>query len=432
VPGPSTVWSIVLSFSTARSTVTSTVRSGLNGRSGRIAAQAGVLLAVVGGTVAYTGHSSTLTLLVDGRLREVRADARNVRALLADQQVPVSDLDLVSPSLDSPVADGEQVVVRFARPLTVTVDGVPHTYWTTELTLDAALRSLGIRADGARLSASRSLPLGRSGLALDLSTPKSVSVATDGSTRRMVTTAATVADLLAEQRIVLGPLDTVSPVPVAPVVDGLVVAVTRIEHRQVTALEPIRAPLTQVSAPTLSAGKRVLVSAGTPGARRTVYDVTLTNGKEAGRDVVTSVISSQPVPGVVKVGAAPKATPAPDPTPTTDPGPTSAPSGSSSPPSPSAAPSSPPTTAAPSTSTGTKADSLNWAALARCESGGNPRAVNPSGYYGLYQFSLATWHSVGGTGNPINASPAEQLKRAKILYNKAGAGQWSCGHHLFD
>ena len=29
----------------------------------------------------------------------------------------------------------------------------------------------------------------------------------------------------------------------------------------------------------------------------------------------------------------------------------------------------------------------NWAGLAACESGGNPNAVNPAGFYGLYQFS---------------------------------------------
>ena len=48
-----------------------------------------------------------------------------------------------------------------------------------------------------------------------------------------------------------------------------------------------------------------------------------------------------------------------------------------------------------------EADGLNWAALARCESGGNPNAYNPAGpYYGLYQFLASTWHSVGGTGVP--------------------------------
>ena len=78
------------------------------------------------------------------------------------------------------------------------------------------------------------------------------------------------------------------------------------------------------------------------------------------------------------------------------------------------------------------ADGLNWAALAKCESGGNPRAVNPAGYYGLYQFSLSTWHSVGGAGNPIDASPAEQTARAQALYARGGASQWGCGRHLSD
>jgi hypothetical protein len=77
-------------------------------------------------------------------------------------------------------------------------------------------------------------------------------------------------------------------------------------------------------------------------------------------------------------------------------------------------------------------DSLNWPALAQCESGGNPKAVNSAGYYGLYQFSLSTWRSVGGTGNPIDASASEQTYRAKLLYQKSGAGQWGCGDELFS
>ena len=55
--------------------------------------------------------------------------------------------------------------------------------------------------------------------------------------------------------------------------------------------------------------------------------------------------------------------------------------------------------------------SLNWAALARCESGGDPRLVDGP-YYGLYQFTIGTWRSVGGRGLPSNASPAEQTHRA--------------------
>jgi len=85
-----------------------------------------------------------------------------------------------------------------------------------------------------------------------------------------------------------------------------------------------------------------------------------------------------------------------------------------------------------SSATGTNADGRNWAALARCESGGNPRAVSSTGKYrGLYQFSVTTWRSVGGVGDPIEASPAEQTYRAKLLYSRSGPGQWPvCGKYL--
>jgi hypothetical protein len=69
------------------------------------------------------------------------------------------------------------------------------------------------------------------------------------------------------------------------------------------------------------------------------------------------------------------------------------------------------------------------AAIAACESGGNPQAIGGGGQYrGLFQFDLATWQSVGGQGDPAAASVAEQVKRAEILYAQAGAGQWPvCG-----
>jgi Transglycosylase-like domain len=69
------------------------------------------------------------------------------------------------------------------------------------------------------------------------------------------------------------------------------------------------------------------------------------------------------------------------------------------------------------------------AAIAACESGGNPRAVSADGqYHGLFQFSQATWNAAGGRGDPAAASVAEQVKRAEILYAQAGPGQWPvCG-----
>lgn len=45
-------------------------------------------------------------------------------------------------------------------------------------------------------------------------------------------------------------------------------------------------------------------------------------------------------------------------------------------------------------------------------------------FYGAYQFDLPTWRSVGGTGNPALAAPAEQDARAWRLYQSRGLQPW--------
>lgn len=66
-----------------------------------------------------------------------------------------------------------------------------------------------------------------------------------------------------------------------------------------------------------------------------------------------------------------------------------------------------------------------WGALARCESGGNPGAHSSTGkYHGAFQFSLATWQSLGYGGDPHNYPFEVQLEAAKKLQARSGWGQW--------
>lgn len=68
--------------------------------------------------------------------------------------------------------------------------------------------------------------------------------------------------------------------------------------------------------------------------------------------------------------------------------------------------------------------------IAQCESGGNPRAISPGGAYrGKYQFSISTWNSVGGRGDPAQATEYEQDRRAEILYKTGGPGHWPVCQH---
>ena len=68
----------------------------------------------------------------------------------------------------------------------------------------------------------------------------------------------------------------------------------------------------------------------------------------------------------------------------------------------------------------------DWHRLRVCESGNNYSINTGNGHYGAYQFDLATWRSVGGSGFPYQASPGEQDARALILYRMRGWQPWQC------
>jgi resuscitation-promoting factor RpfE len=74
------------------------------------------------------------------------------------------------------------------------------------------------------------------------------------------------------------------------------------------------------------------------------------------------------------------------------------------------------------------ADSVNWDAVAACESGGNWSINTGNGYYGGLQFTMGTWQSHGGSGSPHSASREEQIRVAENVLQNQGIGAWpSCG-----
>jgi hypothetical protein len=168
---------------------------------------------------------------------------------------------------------------------------------------------------------------------------------------------------------------------------GDVVRLTQVVKERKSKRERVRPGTVEVPTTKLEPGHRKVVREGRAGVRKVVAVKTFHNGEAVKYRVVKRKVVKDPRPRRVLVGRQAYAV--------------------------------------------TGADGLNWGALANCESGGNPRAVNPAGYYGLYQFDVGTWRSVGGSGIPTNASAGEQTYRAKLLYKQRGRSPWpNCGRLL--
>ncbi|MEV4708837.1 transglycosylase family protein [Actinoplanes sp. NPDC049316] len=75
--------------------------------------------------------------------------------------------------------------------------------------------------------------------------------------------------------------------------------------------------------------------------------------------------------------------------------------------------------------------SVNWDAVAQCESGGNWSINTGNGYYGGLQFSRSTWKAYGGTkyaSTANKASRSQQIRIAEKVLDGQGIGAWPvCG-----
>nr|WP_237500096.1 resuscitation-promoting factor [Streptomyces sp. SID8379] len=356
----------------------------------RLVPQALVVAFLAGGTSAFVANDKAIELTVDGKERTLHTFADDVTELLADEGVDIGAHDLVAPAVGTALASGDEVAVHYGRPVQLTLDGQRRKVWTTAHTVDGALRQLGVRAEGAYVSTSRSHRIERHGLDLDVRTERSVTVMADGHRRTIRTNAATVREAIDEAGITLRGQDTTSVPQSSFPRDGQTVTVMRVTGSRETREESIPYATERTPDPTLFRGTEVVEQAGEEGMKRVTYELRTVNGVKQKPRRVKSEMVREPRTRQVKVG----------------------------------------TKAMPTSVAG--ADSLNWSGLAACESGGRPGATDATGTYGgLYQFDTQTWQSLGGSGRPQDAAASEQTYRAKKLYVRRGASPWPhCGPRL--
>ena len=358
-----------------------------------------VAIAVAASAAGYASMRKSVTLAVDGHQKQVSALGGTVGDVLASQGIHVGPHDVVVPSANTPLSDGEHIAVRYGRPLDLTVDGQDHTYWVTATDVAAALQQLGLHFSNADLSTSRSAGISRQGLDLSVVTPKQIVIQVGrGKPEHKSVASMTVVQTLHQLGIHVDKDDIVKPGLGATVHDGDKIVVTRVSTATKTVTEPIDNQTITRSAPNMFRGHSTTVQSGHPGSRRVVYRIVYKNGRVASRKVVHSTVARQPAPAIVKVGT--KTAPAPAP--------------------------------APAPAANYASGSTVWDELAQCESGGNWAANTGNGYYGGLQFTLSTWQAYGGSGYPNQASRETQIAIAtKVRDANGGYGSWpACSQQL--
>ena len=350
-----------------------------------------VVLAIAGSTWGYSALSKTVTLSVDGKDEQVTAFGGTVGDVLQSEGIHVSSRDVVAPSPDEAIDDGSKITVQYARPFRIAVDGSrPHTFWVTATTVSRALAQVGDSYRGADLSVSRGGSIDRSGMTVQVVTPKTLHVKLGA--HRMVkrtVTALTVGGALRELGVKVDRADELKPGRGHELEDGDRVVLTnvRVVKKHVSG-EVLGYSTVHRDDASLTQGDTMVARAGRTGLRDVTYRLVYRNGELAGRSILSQHVVRQPVDEVVKVGT--KAPPV-----------------------------------APKPVADFAGGSTVWDQIAQCESGGNWAANTGNGYYGGLQFNVGTWQSYGGTGLPSSASRETQIAIAtKVRDASGGYGAW--------
>ena len=373
-----------------------------------ISVAAATALLVAGTAAAAVGTSYRhVTVEVDGVPHDVSGFFTTAGDALSTAGVSVGAHDLVAPASDQRVASGDTVVVRTATEYDVTVDGNQTTAWSTAPSISGVLAALP--ASASSMAADRSYTRAEMPVA---ETGETIHVIADGTTTDIVASSSEGTTAILEKAgVSAGPIDRVTlenkdgetTLRVARVVRGTVSTTTEIpyetEEREDAEAEE---------------GTEKIVQEGVAGSEVTeAYQETIDGNVTV--SAVLSTTRTEPTKRVVSKGTKAKKT---------EDTPASSSSGAAS----SGSSSSGSSAAAPAAVSGD--DAAIWAAIAQCESGGNPSINTGNGYYGMYQFSLPTWRSVGGSGLPSDASVEEQTMRARMLQQRSGWGQWGCAYRL--
>ena len=406
----------------------------LKNRKVQIAAQAVVITGLVGGTGAVVTMNKPVTLEVNGQAEEIRTFGGTVGDILDSHEIDVDKRDQVKPGVGTKVDRDMTITVNTAKKVALSVDGKETNEWTNANTVGQALADLGVDAKGADLNAKASQRLKEEGNDIDVTTSKDLTVVADGKDHKVSAAVGTAKEALKDTGVKLDKDDFLSVPMSAEVSDGQVLTVNRVKNDTVKDKQAIKAKVETKKSDSLYEGETKVETEGKDGEKQVTYKVKTINGEEVKKEKKDEKVLSEPKTKVVIQGTKKKEEPADtggsDSGDSGDSG--SGDSGDSGGDSSTGGGSGSGSGGGDMSTAEIKAmlggPGSKWYQIAECESNFNPRAVNQSNnaHFGLFQFKLATWEAMGGSGNPIDASPQEQFDRAKKLQAEAGWSQWAC------
>lgn len=256
------------------------------------------------------GTKKTVAVTLDGEQVVVKTHAETVGEMLEELDVNIKDSDYLSHEPNSVVENNQSLIWEPAKPVTLTDGDESKKVLTTAKTVQQLLNEEDIKLgehDKINIAPAKNI---FPNMTIEIERAFQVVLHNGTKKDKVWTTSTTVADFLQQQDVELGELDRVQPELDATVTPEKSIDVIRVEKVTDVVEEPIDFDIVTEKDDNLEKGTEKVIQEGQEGIIQKEFEVVKENGKEVKRSLVSKEKIKESKNKIVAVGT--KVTPAPD------------------------------------------------------------------------------------------------------------------------
>ena len=270
-----------------------------------------IVAALISVVLILTVFTSTVLADVPDQYDVTIVDSGEAITVTTAQTEPVEILNTAGISVNSDdiidisnFNEGENSKITISRLNSVMIEFEGHiqSYDVYASTVGEAIDEIGLTLkDNDVINFSRDTKV-KDGMVITIRSAFYVSLKADGETVKYAITEGTVKDLLKLARVTLGADDYTKPAADKALKAGMKVKVYRVEYKEETRTEKIKYDVKKIKDKKLLETKKKVIKKGKNGSKDVTYKVKYVNGKAKSEEVLSEVVTEEPVTKVVKVG----------------------------------------------------------------------------------------------------------------------------------
>ncbi|MFC5603615.1 ubiquitin-like domain-containing protein [Sporosarcina koreensis] len=253
--------------------------------------------------VLYEISKKSVTLKVNDEQIELKTSAHTVGQLLSSEDIEVSEHDLVTPSVNTPIEEGLSIRWEQAKQVEIQTGKDTEKIWTTDQNVGVILAEAGIElTEHDEVTPNLNENLGED-LHINIQKAFQLTLINGGNEKQMWSTSTTVADFLRKENIRLNEHDKLNLEAEEFVKPGSIIEVVRVEKVTDVVEEPTNFAVVTKSDAKLLKGREKVVQEGKKGSVERKFEIVKENGKEVSRTLLSERVIEEPQKKIVAVGS---------------------------------------------------------------------------------------------------------------------------------